>query len=63
MEMWVQVEEVWMKRMGERGIKIEVRIAGRYMLIWLFTVTARKAPSLRSRDIRSSLDGIERKSL
>ena len=33
------------------------------MLIRLFTVTARKAPSLRSTDVRSSLDGIERKCL
>jgi hypothetical protein len=63
--MWVQVEDgtrrAWMERMREKGIRVEVWIAGRYTLIWLSAQQPRKASSLRSTDVRSSLDGIERK--
>jgi hypothetical protein len=65
--MWVQVEDgtrwAWMERMREKGIRFEVWIEGRYMLIWLSAQQRRKASSFRSTDARSSLDGIERKSL
>jgi hypothetical protein len=55
MEMCVQVEEVRMKRMGEKGIKIEVPMDRRRIYTNLVVYS--------STDVRSSLDGIERKSL
>jgi hypothetical protein len=61
----VQVEDgtrwAWMERMREKEIRFEVRIEGRYMLIWSSAQQPRRASSLRSTYVRSSLDGIQRK--